>query len=256
MFGLGVDRVRGLVLCGGEGVRLRPLTYYFQKSMIPVGSGQKPLLEYIVRLLRHHGIVDVALLAGYKAEQIRNYFDGGGRFGVRLTHVYDKSGFGGTGGAVLNAYKEGVVGCEETLLVYYGDILSDINLGEMLRQHRGSGAVATVATAKGYRVPVGVVELEGEMVKKVVEKPLLNIFAGIGILALEGCTLKSLELLHRKNRDADLMRDLLPFLIEGGEPVRAYVTDAFWYDVGSTERYEKLDNDVVENHLGFLFSKE
>ena len=252
---LNLSNVKGVILCGGEGVRLRPLTYYFQKGMIPIGSGQKPLLEYIIRLLRRHGITDMCLLVGYKAEQIHNYFDEGSRFGVRFTYVYDRRGFGGTGGAVLNAYKQGLIrNGDETLLIYYGDILSNIDLGEMLKQHHESGAVATVAIVKGYRVPVGVVDLRDGRVERLVEKPILDISVGIGILALKGNALKSLEQLHQQGREMDLMRHLLPRLIEDGEPVHAYVTEAFWYDVGSTERYEKLSDDAIEEHLGYLFT--
>lgn len=242
------------MLCGGEGVRLRPLTYYFQKGMIPIGSGQKPLLEYIIRLLRLHGITDVCLLVGYKAEQIHNYFDEGSRFGVKFTYVYDRQGFGGTGGALLNAYKQDFIKSSETLLIYYGDILSNINLGEMLKQHYESGDVATVEIVKGYQVPVGVVDLRDGRVERLVEKPTLDIFVGIGILALKGNALKSLEQLHQQGRETDLMQHLLPRLIEDGEPVHAYVTEAFWYDVGSTERYEKLNDDAIEEHLAYLFA--
>ena len=71
--------VKGLILCGGTGTRLRPITYYFQKTMIPIGLKQKPLLEYVVRLLSFHGISDLAFLVNYKAEQIVNYFDDGSR---------------------------------------------------------------------------------------------------------------------------------------------------------------------------------
>ena len=255
MFRLSLSKVRGLVLCGGEGVRLRPLTYYFQKGMIPIGAEQKPLLEYIIRLLKLHAIMDICFLVGYKAEQIHNYFNEGGRFGVRLTYVYDRRGFGGTGGALLNAYRRGVIrDSDETLLIYYGDILSNINLSEMLKQHNESGAVATAAVVKGYQVPVGVADLRNGRVERLVEKPVLDIFVGIGILALEGKALKSLERLHREKQEMDLMRDLLPRLIEDGEPVHAYVTDAFWYDVGSTEQYEKLNDDTIEEHLGCLLA--
>lgn len=68
-------RTHGIVLAGGEGTRLRPLTFYFQKCMIPIGSSQKPLLEYVVRLLAYHEIRNITLLVGYKHEQIENYFD-------------------------------------------------------------------------------------------------------------------------------------------------------------------------------------
>ena len=67
-------KAKALILCGGPGKRLRPITYYFQKTMIPVGLRQRPLLEYVIRLLRYHGIKDMILLVNYKYEQIQNYF--------------------------------------------------------------------------------------------------------------------------------------------------------------------------------------
>lgn len=253
---LDFDGVKGLVLCGGPGIRLRPLTYYFQKGMIPVGSRQKPCLEYIIRLFKYNEVKDVLLLVGYKAEQVRNYFGDGSRFNVNITYIYDKPGFEATGGAVLNAYKNGAIKEDDTLLIYYGDILSNICLNEMLTQHFEEDAAATVALAKGYHVPVGVAQLKGSYVESFVEKPLLDLSVGIGILALRGRTAEDLEHLHKLSKKVDLMRDLLPYLIQNGKPVTAYLTDAFWYDVGSIERYEKLDNDVIDNHLSILFADD
>ena len=86
----------GVVLSGGEGKRLRPLSYYFQKCMIPIGSSQKPLLEYIVRLFGYYGISEIILLAGYKHEQIVNYFNEGTRFGVHVTYILDDPMLKGT----------------------------------------------------------------------------------------------------------------------------------------------------------------
>ena len=249
MFKLGFGRVKGLVLCGGEGVRLRPLTYYFQKGMIPIGTKQKPLLEYIVRLLKRNGIRDICFLVGYKAEQIRNYFDEGNRFGVRIAYGQDKPEYKGSGGAVLNAYKQGVINAEDTLLVYYGDILSNVNLKKMLEQHFDVGADATLALAKGYRIPVGVAELKDGRIEKFVEKPVMDILVGIGMLVLNGSALKELEALYGEGKEMDLMGDLLPQLIRNGRLVCGYVTDAFWYDVGSTERYEKLDNNLLVHYF-------
>jgi len=241
--------VKGLILCGGEGARLRPLTYYFQKSMIPIGSKQRPLLEFIVKLMKRNEITDICFLVGYKSEQVCNYFDDGSRFGVRIAYVHDKPEYKGTGGAVLNAYRQGFITREEILLVYYGDILSDVNLTEMVKTHLDNGAEATVALGRGYQIPVGLAELNGSRVVKFVEKPSLDVLVGIGIIALEGNVLSDLEGLHREGEELDLMRDLLPVLMKNGRQVGGYVTDAFWYDVGSTERYEKLDNNSLAYHF-------
>jgi len=241
--------VKGLILCGGEGARLRPLTYYFQKSMIPIGSRQRPLLEFIVKLLKRNEITDICFLVGYKSEQVCSYFDDGSRFGVRIVYVHDRPEYRGTGGAVLNAYRQGLINRGEVLLVYYGDILSNANLTEMLKEHLEGGAEATVALGRGYQIPVGVAELNGSRVVNLVEKPSLDVLVGIGILALEGNVLADLEGLHSEGEELDLMRDLLPILMKNGRQVRGYVTDAFWYDVGSTERYEKLHDNSLAHHF-------
>ena len=239
--------VVGVVLAGGEGKRLRPLTYYFQKCLIPVGSRQKPLLEHILLLLKRHGIVDVKLLVGYKHEQIVNYFNDGRRFGIKIEYFVDDPTLGGSGGAMVNSARKGAFDGADSLLVYYGDILSDIDLSAFVRQHVESGSVATLAVTNGFEVPVGVADVEGRAVRGWVEKPRMDIYAGIGIVVLSPETLEALEELAAERENPDLMGDLIPLLIEKGKRVEAYLTDAFWYDVGSTERYEKLDNHLVDS---------
>jgi len=238
--------VVGVVLAGGEGKRLRPLTYYFQKCMIPVGTRQKPLLEYILLFLKRHGIVDAKLLVGYKHEQIRNYFDDGSRFGMKISYVVDDPSMGGSGGALLNAANKGTFRQTDTLLIYYGDILSDIDLSAMLRQHIESESVSTLAVANGFEVPVGVAELDGRIVKGWLEKPKVDIYAGIGIVALSPSALDVLKELSAERSSIDIMGDLIPELIAKGKHVEAFLTDEFWYDVGSTEKYEKLDNELID----------
>lgn len=116
----------------------------------------------------------------------------------------------------------------------------------MLRQHVESGSVATLAVTNGFKVPVGVAEVEGTQVTGWVEKPRIDIYAGIGVVALSPEALEALEGLAVGREKLDLMGDLIPFLICKWRRVEAYQTDAFWYDVGSTEKYEKLDNDLVD----------
>ena len=246
----------GVVLCGGRGSRLRPLSYYIPKPMMPIGRREKPLLEYILRLMAFHGLKDVLLLVGYKGDQIRNYFRDGSFFGLRLSYAYDNKDFPGTGGAVLNALRLGLLPDNSTILIYYGDILSDIDLKEMLKVHRSSGATATLAVSMAYRLPVSIAELDGDRIVRFEEKPALRLPVGIGILAIEGEVLQHMANLHRKGRDLDLMRNFIPYLIEQGMFVNAYVTDAFWYDIGSLEKYEKLDHDEIEGRFAFLFRGE
>jgi len=240
-----MSKVKGLVLCGGEGTRLRPITYYFQKTMIPVGLKQKPLLEYVVRLLEFHGIEDLVFLVNYKAEQIMNYFEEGSRFNVRISYVKDDPSLRGTAGSVLNAYRQGAVNMKDTILVYYGDILTNMDLKDLLRYHRDKGSWATVALASGFTVRVGLADLDNDgKIHGFVEKPTLEKPVSVGIVVLKGKTLGDMKLLEK--RDLDLMGDVIPHLIKVGKPVYGYVSKAFWYDVLSTEAYEKLSPKLVD----------
>jgi len=242
-----MSRVKSLILCGGQGTRLRPITYYFQKTMMPVGLKQKPLLEYVVRLLEFHGIEDLVFLVNYKAEQIVNYFEEGSRFNVKVSYVRDDPLLKGTAGSVLNAYRQGAVNMKDTLLVYYGDILTNMNLKDLLRYHRDKQSSATIALASGFTVRVGLADLDNDgKICGFVEKPTLEKPVSVGITVLKGETLADMELLKKEKRELDLMRDVMPHLIKVGKPVYGYVSDAFWYDVLSTEAYEKLSPTLVD----------
>ncbi len=250
-----MQNIKGVILCGGPGKRLRPITYYFQKGMIPVGKSQKPLLEYVVRFLKFYGVEDLAFLVDYKAEQITNYFDDGARFNVNITYVYDDPKSKGTAGSIFNAYKKKAISTSDTLLVYYGDILTNMNLKDFLKFHKKMKATATVALATGFTVRVGVADLDSS--GKIIgfqEKPKLEKPVSIAVVALEGKIMADMEHLMGEKQELDLMGDVIPYLMKNGNNVYGYVTDAFWYDVGSTEAYEKLEPDLVDNMLSFCIN--
>ena len=247
--------VKGVILAGGQGKRLRPLSYYFQKCMIPIGHQQKPLLEYVIRLLAQHQINDITVLVGYKHEQIINYFNSGTRFSVKLTYLSDPEDIKGSGGSLLNLYRQGGVDSNDTLIIYYGDIISNINLRKMVAQHQKENATATLALSRGYQIRVGMAEINGRDIVGWKEKPTLDICAGIGILALNASAIQELEQIYLNEPsqvEFDIMSDFIPYLIREKKSVQSYLTNAFWYDVGSTERYEKLENSVIEQALGAL----
>lgn len=249
-----MKNLKGLVLCGGPGTRLRPITYYFQKALIPIGVRQKPLLEYVVRLLKFHGVVDLAFLVEYKAEQIVNYFDDGTRFGVNISYVRDVPKYKGTAGSILNALKKGVADTDDTLLIYYGDIVTTMNLTELINYHQSHEALATVALASGFTVRVGLADLSNDgKILGFVEKPKLDKPVSMGILVLEGSTLNDIEASFPKRGGSDLMKDVIPHLLKTEKPVYGYLSNAFWYDIGSVEAYEKLDHNYIEKSLAYLF---
>jgi mannose-1-phosphate guanylyltransferase len=247
-------RVKGIILAGGQGTRLRPLSYYFQKCMIPVGHIQKPILEYIIRLFQHHGITDVSMLVGYKHEQIVNYFNSGDRFGVKISYVLDHDEYQGSGGSVLHFHQNTPISAEDTLVIYYGDIISNIDLQQMLTEHHQNQATATLALTQGYQVRVGIADIDGHDITQWREKPTLDLYAGIGIMTLNGTAMTELNELYTNSptKVIDIMSHFVPYLLQKKRRVKAYVTDAFWYDVGSTERYEKLENSSLEKALPFI----
>ncbi len=246
--------VKGVILAGGEGTRFRPLTYYFQKCMIPIGEEQKPILDYILRLLKYHGVKKTVLLVGYKHQQIENYFEHGERFGVEMTYVLDDPNLKGSANALLNAYKKGAIADGDTLVVYYGDIISNLDITAMVKHHQEKKADATLALAKKYNISVGKAELDGTRITNFIEKPDLNQPVSIGILVLSGGILKEMANLQQMGqfRSFDLMGDVISYLVQRKRKVEAYLTDAFWYDVGSIERYERLSPEKLSEVMGFL----
>jgi mannose-1-phosphate guanylyltransferase len=246
--------VKGVVMAGGQGTRFRPISNYVQKCMVPIGEQEKPVLEYILRLFRYHGIHDLALLVNYKHKQIMNYFDGGSRFGLRVKYIQDRPGLKGSANALLNAYHIDAVGLGDTLVVYYGDILSNLDLTEMLNLHEREKPLATIALSPNYSVSVGVAELSGTQVTRFLEKPKQNINATIGVLVLDGSILTHIERLQGASdkKSLDLMGDIIQSLVSEGEKITGYLTDAFWYDIGSLERYERLKVQDVKKFLDYL----
>ncbi len=246
--------IKGVVLAGGEGTRFRPLTYYFQKCMIPIGEEQKPILDYILRLLKYHDVKKTVLLVGYKHQQIENYFEHGERFGVEMNYVLDDPNLKGSANALLNAYKKGAIADGDTLIVYYGDIISNLDITAMVKHHQEKKADATLALAKRYNISVGKAELDGTRITNFIEKPDLMQPVSIGILVLSGGILKEMANLQQMGqfRSFDLMGDVISYLVQRKRKVEAYLTDAFWYDVGSIERYERLSPEKLSEVMGFL----
>ena len=245
--------VRAAILCGGEGKRLSPWTNYFQKTMIPIGPKRRPLLEYVVRLLVFHRIRDITMLTGYRAEEIENYFDDGSRFDARINYSKDPARAVGSAGALANAVSNGKISACEDLIVYYGDILSNIDIAEMVRVHRLAKAGATLVLSKGFMLPVGVAEVSGGLVTSVREKPTYDISITTGNMILDKKAISLLVKMSKKTTQVDLMKNFIPLLLENNTKVASYYVKEFWYDIGTVDKYLGLKDNTVEKHLGFLY---
>ena len=155
---------------------------------------------------------------------------------------------------MLQAFNNRVASNHALFLVHYGDIVTTMNLRKLLDYHERHKAVATVALASGFTVRVGLADIDRKgKILGFVEKPKLEKPVSVGIMVLEGEALNDIESMFPKKSGADLMKDLIPHLVQSGKPVYGYLSNAFWYDVGSTEAYEKLDHRFVEKSLSFLF---
>jgi mannose-1-phosphate guanylyltransferase len=144
-------RVTAAILCGGRGERLRPLTDFFQKTMVPIGPSKRPLLERVVRLLAFHGIKEIGMLTSYRTEEISGYFGDGSKFGVHVTYSRDPDNRQGSLNAIANAVNNGSVPECDVLLVYYGDVLSDLTLASSSEFTRATKRMPRLSFQKGIR---------------------------------------------------------------------------------------------------------
>ena len=234
--------MKSIILVGGKGTRLRPLTYSVVKSMVPVVN--RPFLEHVIRRLAQHGVEEIVLAMGYKPDSILEYFKNGSGAGVKLAYNLEEVPLG-TAGAVKHAdrYING------TFFVLNGDVFSDIDYTDMLNFHRRNNAIATIAlTRVDDPTKFGVVETsKGDRVNRFIEKPRAEevtshwINAGVYILepSVLGCIPKDTFYMFEQG--------VFPQLLEKREPVYAYKSDAYWIDMGTPSKYQQLNNDILQN---------
>lgn len=223
------DRVlplQAVIMAGGPGTRLHPLTEETPKPMLPIG--ERPLMEIIIEQLRDAGIKRVNVTTHHKPEKISEHFGDGREFGVELTYVNEDRPLGTAGGLGL------LEPPQETLLVINGDILTQMDLRAMLSYHREHRADLTVAVRQyDVQIPFGVVECEGTTVRRLSEKPNLNFFVNAGIYLLE-------QVVHRYIPPGERfdMTDVIQRLLEEGRPVVAFPIREYWLDIGQPRDYE------------------
>ncbi len=234
------------VLCGGEGTRLRPLTYYFQKTMVPVGPQQKAVLEYVLRLLRYHKITDISLLVNYKRAQVENFFGDGSRFQQKITYVDDPKEYNGSANALYHAFE--VTKPKEQVLICYGDTLSNLNVTALEKQHKQKKAHCTIVLSKGFRIRVGAAEVNEERrITRFTEKPIYGKPVNAGFMLVNPEVFPLIANLRSRSTPLDISADFIPTLIDQQKRVYGFLQDnLWWYDVGSTEGYEKLTDQELE----------
>jgi dTDP-glucose pyrophosphorylase len=225
--------LRAIVMAGGYGTRLRPLTNELPKPMLPVGD--RPLLEFIVEQLRDAGIRQVNVATHYKSEMIAEHFKDGQGFGVDIRYVKEDQPLG-TAGA-LSLLEES----DEPLLVINGDILTRVDFRALLNFHREHKADLTVAVSQyEFRVPYGVIETDGVAVTGISEKPLVRQFINAGIYLLN----PSIRRLVPNGQHYDIP-DLIERLMKEGRTVVCFPIQEYWLDIGKSDHYDQAKADMA-----------
>jgi NDP-mannose synthase len=229
---------RTVILAGGRGTRLAPYTSILPKPLLPIGD--RAILEIVIEQLARHGLNDVVISVGHLGHLIRAVFDNGrlaarnGTGTTRISYVYEEQPLGTAGSLRL------VSGLDSNFLVMNGDLLTTLDYTDVLRWHRESGNVLTIAAKRrGIKVDYGVLHLgrDGGSVTSVVgyeEKPEFVSTVSMGIYALEPRALDFIP----ADRAFDFP-ELVQALLDAGEPVGAYQYDGLWFDIGRPDDYER-----------------
>ena len=236
--------VKAVILAGGEGTRLRPLTSNTPKPMMPLAN--KPMMEHIVNLLALHGFDEIVVTVAFLANQIRDYFGDGSDFGVTMRYATEDSPLG-TAGSVRNAADE----LDDTFLVISGDVLTDIDLTTFVKAHRDAGASASIAL-KHVENPLefGIVITQPDgTIERFLEKPTWGeVFSdtiNTGIYVLEPVVFDHIP----EGEVVDFSGDVFPALLDDGHTLHGHVTDGYWEDVGTLEAYSRAHKDVLDERV-------
>ncbi len=246
--------MKGIIIAGGAGTRLRPLTYSRPKPLIPVVN--RAFLEYQVALLKRHGIDEVIFCTNYMADKIQGHFGDGSKFGVSMRYAIEDTPLG-TAGAIKNA--QNLTG-RDTFVVLNGDVLTDFDLSEIIRFHKDNHALVTL-TLKDVPSPspYGVIITDehgrvrefrepSEATKKMLAanpnmEPTGIDYINAGIYIMEPEALDAIP----TGRPVSIERETYPQLLEQGKPVFAFAATGYWLDIGRPEQYRQA-TDAILNH--------
>jgi len=221
-----------VLMVGGLGRRLMPLTNNTPKPMLKVGN--KPILETIIKGFRDSGFFNIVMCIGYKSDVIKEYFQDGSEFGVKIDYIVENKRMGTAGALTLLKKK-----LSKPFFVMNGDLLTNINFSSMLEFHESNLAQATMCVREyDVEVPYGVVNTSNENITSIEEKPIHSFFVNAGIYFLEPKCIQLIPI----NEFYD-MPSLFETLIKNNEKVVSFPLNEYWIDVGRINDYQKANND-------------
>jgi mannose-1-phosphate guanylyltransferase/phosphomannomutase len=236
--------VKAVVMAGGEGTRLRPLTSNQPKPLVPIVG--KPCMEHILDLLKRHGMTDVIVTVAFLPQAIRSYFGTGESLGIDLAYSVEESPAGTAGSVRLAAGR-----LDDTFLVISGDALCDVDLTRLVEFHREKHASVTIGL-KSVDNPLEfgiVVTDEDGRIERFLEKPswgqVFSDTINTGIYVLEPEVLKHIP----ADRPFDFSKELFPLLLEMGRPMYGCVMDGYWQDIGNLDQYRQANFDALDERV-------
>lgn len=236
--------MKAVIMAGGKGTRLRPLTSQTPKPMVPLLN--RPCMEYTIDLLKKHGITEIAVTLQYLPDAIRGYFGDGSRFGVSLVYFEEMIPLG-TAGSVKNCADF----LDERFIVISGDTLTDIDLSAAIRFHEENEALATlILTRVETPLEFGVVMTdESGRIIRFLEKPswaeVFSDTVNTGIYVFEPEVLSSIE----DEAEVDFSKQVFPHFLSEGKPLFGYAAKGYWSDIGSLEVYRQAQFDLLDGRV-------
>lgn len=243
--------MNALLLAGGLGTRLRPLTEQMPKPMALVAN--RPWLEHLIIRLKNQGIRDFVLAVKHYPEQIRDYFGDGSKWGVSIRYAVEQT-LRGTAGAIKNAEPY----LDRQFLVVNADIVHETELPDVVEYHRQHGGMVTIGlTEVEDPSHYGVVEQDGSgRILRFVEKPRLEEApsnrVNAGIYVMERTALQYIP----EDREVSIERETFPLLIQEGAGVYGKVISGYWMDMGTKDRYRQIHWDLLNRTCGLPISGE
>lgn len=225
--------MKAVILAGGKGTRLRPYTKIFPKPLVPIDD--KPVLEIIINQLAKNGFKEIIMAVGHLAELIQAFFGDGSKFGVKIKYSREDEPLG-TAGPLLKVQED----LGETFLMMNGDVLTNLNIKELINYHKTQNAMATIAlNGREVKIDYGVVETDEEStINNWLEKPTIDYQVSMGIYILEPEALNYIP----ADQAFDLP-DLIRKLIQEHKTVKGFLFNGFWLDLGRPEDYERALNE-------------
>ena len=220
--------MRAIILAGGKGVRLAPLTDIIPKPLVPLGG--MPIMEVVIRQLKAHGFRRITLAVGYLSELIKAYFQDGSKWGVKLDYSYEPEPLGTAGPLAL------IKDLNETFLVMNADVLTNLDYQELLAYHQRQGGLATIsAYERQVKIDLGVIIPDGDCrIKDYVEKPTSTHLVSMGIYIFEPQVMDFIQ----PGEYLDFP-DLVKLLLQAGHAVHYHTFSGYWLDIGMHEDYAK-----------------